>query len=459
MLNIEQIWLIFWLVVWVAVVSLVIRSQWSHRLPSVGLPLIYLLSLSMIHWFGALIYTFPWYKPTAAYLISQGSSITNASTGFYESAYGVVGFGLGAVVLAPWVLKTLKPKWLYEYPREPYFKLPKTYITFGLFFSFVLSPILSRIPGFAAVSTSSISIFVVGLCLMCWQTWSMNNNQAFIRWLVVACSMPFITVLTVGFISFGAAVTVVVLVFVFNFYRPRWQLVLISLLVLLLGLSVFVTYARDRTEIRATVWGGKSSEARIERLWKTAQNFEIFDPHKLKHLEAIDIRLNQNILVGRAVKYISKGYAKYAYGETLQDAAIAVVPRVLWPDKPVKAGSQNLVSDYTGLIFARGTSVGVGQVLEFYINFGSSGVFFGFMIYGVVLRVIDITAGQKLIHGNWVGFSSWFLPGLGLIQPGGSLVEVTSAIAGSVVLIYCINKFYLPKKSWGKPLPVKPYSD
>lgn len=446
----QQQWLAFWLFVWVVVVILVCRSLWNNKLPSAGLPLIYLLNLSILHFVGGLIYAFPWYKPQSAYLLNSEFSLNNTYLGFNQTVYGVMGFGLGSIILAPWVLKVLLPSWFYEFPRQPNLKLAKTYIELGLFFALVLSPILARVPSFSALTTSGISLFIVGLCLACWKAWYMGDQQAFRLWLAITCCLPLFTVLILGFIGFGVAASLVVLIFVFNFYRPRWKVIVIALLALVFGLSVFVTYFRDRNEIRAKVWGGESASSRLEQLWQTVSSFELINLVKQEHLEVIDIRLNQNILVGQAVTYITSGQVNYAGGETLWQAAISVVPRILWPNKPVVGGSGDLVSIYTGTKFADGTSVGVGSVLEFYINFGSLGVVLGFFVLGTVLRIIDIVAGKKLIYGNWVGFTSWFLPGLGMIQPGGSLAEVVATTSASIVLVSIINQVYIKKASRGK---------
>ncbi|MBW4646738.1 MAG: hypothetical protein KME23_27755 [Goleter apudmare HA4340-LM2] len=445
MLTLEQQWLSFWLCIWVVVMGLVIRSQWNKRLPSVGLPLLFLLSLSIIHWFGGMIYTFPWYKPNIDEITP-----TDVIVGFQQSVYGVIGFGFGTIILAPIVLKMFKPTWLCEFPRQPNLKLVKSYIVLGLIFVFILSPLLSKVPSFGALTYLGIFYLLVGLCLACWKAWFMGNKLTFLLALAIACSLPLVTTLTMGFFGFGAAATAVILVFTFNFYCPRWKVILIGLMVLFFGFSTFVNYLRDRNEIRATVWGEQSAQNRIEQLQQTVTNFELFDPFNQKHLELVDLRMNQNALVGRAVRYISSGKAEYAGGETLEQAAIAVIPRILWPDKPVTAGSGDIVSRYTGMKFAVGTSVGVGAVLEFYLNFGSLGVVLGFVVFGTVIRVVDITAGYKLINGNWVGFTSWFLPGLAMINPGGSLVEVVGSIAASLILVYIVNRVYLPRASRGK---------
>lgn len=447
MLNLEQQWLSFWLCIWVVITGLVIRHQWNRKLPSVGLPLMFLLSLSIIHWFGGLIYTFPWYKPHID-LIKP----TDVIVGFQQGVYGVIGFGFGCIILAPIILKILKPNWLYELPRQPNLKLVKSYMVLGLAFIFVLSPIFSKIPSFAAIANLGISYLLVGLCLACWKAWFMDNKLSFLLAIAIACSLPFVTTLTMGFFGFGAAATTVVLVFTFNFYRPRWKVILIGLVILFFGFSIFINYLRDRNEIRATVWGEQSAQNRIEQLQQTITDFELFDPFNQKHLELVDLRMNQNALVGKAVRYISSGQVDYAGGATLEQAVIAVVPRILWPDKPVTAGSGDLVSQYTGIKFSEGTSVGVGTVLELYLNFGSPGVVLGFVVFGTVIRVVDMTAGYKLINGNWVGFASWFLPGLAMINPGGSLVEVVGSITASLILVYIVNQVYLPKASRTKTL-------
>ena len=433
--------LIIWLVIWVVICASVVRNQWSRKVPGTGLPLAYLLSLSMIHFLGGLIYAFPWYQPQTAYLIQSGVNYPQVSAGFIESVYGVIGFGLGSTIFAYWILRFFKPTWLREVPQNPDLKLPTKLLQVGLFFFFVIAPTIGRIPGLQGISSSGVYLFVVALCLACWQAWYEKNQKAFLFWVAVSCSIPIITINILGFISYGAAATLVILIFISNFYQPRWHTLLIGFLVFVLGLSVYVTYIRDRGEIRNAVWGGQSLESRYERMVNTFSNFEVIDFLNQQHLEAIDIRLNQNGLVGQAVEYINNGQAKFALGETILQASIAPIPRLLWTNKPELVGSGNLVSLYTGKKFADGTSVGVGQVLEFYLNFGSTGVFIGFLVMGTIIRIIDITAGYKLFCGNWLGFVSWFLPGLALLQPGGSLVEITASTAASVVLMLIIRRF------------------
>src|SRR5205814_7729697 len=101
-----------------------------------------------------------------------------------------------------------------------------------------------------------------------------------------------------------------------------------------------------------------------------------------RHRGAIDRRLNQNFLVGAAAASLESGQVEYASGATLGNMIVALIPRAIWPDKPAVGGGGSVVADFTGIEFAEGTSVGAGQVLEFYVNFGTWGVIGGFLLLG-----------------------------------------------------------------------------
>jgi hypothetical protein len=153
------------------------------------------------------------------------------------------------------------------------------------------------------------------------------------------------------------------------------------------------------------------------------------------------MRLNQNILVGHAVNYLEAGGTEYGEGDALVNAMIALIPRTLWPGKPQYAGSGHLVTRYTGIQFARGTSVGIGQVMELYVNFGDLGVLIGFTVVGLLLGFFDFQAGMALRTGQWKQFALWFAVGLSFLQVGGNFAEAVSAAAGSAVLCLLVNSF------------------
>ena len=126
---------------------------------------------------------------------------------------------------------------------------------------------------------------------------------------------------------------------------------------------------RDREKIREEVWGGSKLASRVEKIRKIYDDFEWLDLKKEEHIERIDGRLNQNSLVGMTVERIGSGEIQPVQGITLWWGVQSIVPRIIWRGKAVRAGSMDVAGYFTGQEFAKGTSVGLGQVMELYGNF------------------------------------------------------------------------------------------
>jgi hypothetical protein len=324
---------------------------------------------------------------------------------------------------------------------------------------YTLSPtFFGQLPTARAIVTGGQQLVIAGLALCCWKAIKENDPRKLVMWLALALLMPLTTVVTAGFLGYGTVALLTLLIFVSGFVRSPLKIALAGLVLTYLGLSVFVSYMRDRPEIRASVWGGESLADRIDHVAQTAVTLEWFDPANPEHLQRVDGRLNQNFLVGAAVRRLSEtdGYAR---GETLWDALLALIPRAVWPDKPIEAGSSDLVARYTGIDYGAGTSVGVGQVLEFYANFGTVGVVIGFLIMGVVVTALDLQAAERLACSDLHGFLLWYLPGIALLQVGGQLVELTASAAGSLVAVLLVNRFLgrmqfrVPRRAQGAVIP------
>lgn len=118
------------------------------------------------------------------------------------------------------------------------------------------------------------------------------------------------------------------------------------------------------------------------------------------------------------------------------EGVLALVPRVFWPDKPVAAGSPQIVMKMTGLRLSSTTSFGVGNVMEFQINFGIPGVVIGFFLLGWAIGTLDLRAALAERQGDLGRVILFFLPGVALIQPNGSIVELTGGSAAALVAAY-----------------------
>jgi hypothetical protein len=433
--------------VWgVAATYLLVRH--SRDGGGVGLLMTYVLSFGVMHWFPSTLHLLPWFETRATTLVAEGMR---------QSAFAMVSLCFGAEVMA-WMWKrraqyTAPPAWQYA-PSGVCRALDATRVGYVLVVGFVLYAILSRfigaIPGLQAIVATGSAVLVVGLSLEVWNARTTGSRAGLALWLAVPLLLPLVTVITQGFLGYGFAAMLTVYAFSANFIRPRWKVLVAASLLAYVGLSVYITYMRDRSDIRRMVWGGSSFTDRASQLLGTFAGMEWFDYRSQAHLDRVDSRLNQNFLVGAAVLRLDRGLVPFADGATLEDAALSVVPRVLWPNKPVVGGSGDLVSIYTGIRFAEGTSVGVGQVLECYINFGRTGIVIGFVVIGMLLVLADRSALRALERGSVFGFATRYLPALGLLQVGGSFAEVVSTAGAGLLVTVLMRAFAL------RFLPIRP---
>ena len=420
------------LAAWMAVIALLVISRRRKHVAGVGLVLAYVLNLWLIHWVASFLYVLPWHL--------GGQSQTTVA-GTEQSLYAVAAFAFGSLALAPFLVDSgLLPRASGVYDFDP--RLPKVYLAAGVFFYVILNTPLGSLPSATAIISSGQQLVAAGVGLCWWQAWKANDRKRMALWLGASFLPPFFTVITRGFIGYGAFATLTILIFISSFSRSRLKLVVVGTLLAYAGLSVYVTYMRDRADIRRSVWGGEELSSRWDRLAETAGSFEWFDISNPAHLDRIDDRLNQSSLVGSAVLRLNETN-DYANGSTLYQAVLALIPRALWANKTITAGSGNLVAQYTGIQFDNlTTSVGIGPVLEFYINFGTTGVVVGFIFLGLILTSLDILATERLINGDLGGFLLYYLPGIAFLQVGGQLVEVTAAAAGSIIVVLVVNKYF-----------------
>lgn len=237
-----------------------------------------------------------------------------------------------------------------------------------------------------------------------------------------------------GFLSYASTAVVIAFSPLVISIRSGAKLMLGAVLASYLGLSIFVSYYAGRDTIRESVWGGASYIDRIQTVGTVFSEFVWFDPSSETQFNALDSRLNQNYFVGVAAKRLNDGEVNYLYGRSLWEGILALVPRAIWPDKPVYGGSPKIVTEMTGLqLDTENTSWGVGNIMEFYINFGVPGLIAGCSLLGWALRKLDRKAAEAEANDNLGHLILYFLPAIALIQPLGSLVELSGGVAAALV--------------------------
>jgi len=396
----------------------------------------YIFGFFMAHWPGALVHFSPW---------GQFIDSTDTLSGFELSTVALFCLLFGAVLVPtpPQARVAVSGR----ISRSPEMSLSLQYrsasvlLVIGFISWFLPFTPAAQLPSAAAIFSAGKQAALLAVCLFSWLAWQEHNYKRFYLWLSLALILPFITVATQGFIGYGIAMLGTVLLFMAMFFRPRWLIVAGLVVGIYGGLSLWVAYAFTRNEIRATVWGDQDMTARVTVMSKIFDIIVPFDLSNQRDLDVVDARLNQNSLVGTAMR-VTPAYVPYENGETIYAAIFAIIPRALWPDKPATGGSGDYVSRHTMIDFAAGTSVGMGQVLEFYINFGLPAVVIGFVLLGMLLRSIDIGFVNGIETGDFARAQFYFLVGAGALQAGGSLTEMAAAMSGGAVLALVINRYF-----------------
>jgi hypothetical protein len=251
-----------------------------------------------------------------------------------------------------------------------------------------------------------------------------------------------LTLLGSGFLGYGIDTMITVCCFVTAFHRERVKLLIWLGVFAVIGLWFAPIYMGARSQIRAVVWGDKAADVRVsvtkqalsEKASDTAFDFDAF-------AASIDGRLNYDTFIGLAQNNFKRGPVQFAEGETIWNAMLALIPRAIWPEKPIFAGSGDLVSRFTGKDFGKDTSVGIGHIMEIYVNFGPWGLLIGFTLLGAGMAWADYSAAQALEAEDFERFLIWFLSGQAFLMAGGVLAECPPAAVGAIILTLFITRY------------------
>lgn len=403
--------------------------------PSSGLTLVYFINLFILHFPGGAILQVPWFEYYPKIWTYEGFGLT--TYGLIAFTFGVL-FGTRAGLFSTFdkgALSVKTAKWLGAF-----------LIGVGFVFTILVAQVnfLFAIPTVGAILSSVWLAGAPGLCLYMYGFQSQGQKLP-IHVFVIALLYPLLSMLLMGFLGFGVFFVIFLISFASVQKRFSKWLLLTAPILIFVFLSFFVNYMNNRGELRESVWSGAQSDTRVDVVSKMFTEFEWFNPDDFFHLKVVDSRLNQNWLIGVSIENVDRGAFEITNGESLAFALVSWVPRAIWINKPVVGGSGDLVSRITGITFAENTSIGIGHVLELYMNFGQPGVLFGMFVLGFVLRFIDLNASQCLTANAYLSWVRWILPGMALINVGGSFAEMVASLASFLIvgfiLQYGIKRF------------------
>jgi len=436
----NQFLLIF--VAWILLLLISFYWYWRRRQLSSGVVFTYILLLTSSHAIQGLVYSFPWYQPF------YPTEVVLA--GFQQSLIALTGFIIGALILQPALhrfnanvsIRNVKPP-SYTVSQLP--NLIPVYIAIGFFAYFVLGPLFASTPTISSFILSLQRLFHIGIMALMWRyaTQTPPNRLGLLLLGIAIVVWPLVTIINDGFLSFGLYPTIFVLTFALLRFGKLSTLIVIVPIIVYLGLSVVTTYFSGRSELRSVIWSSEDMELRIATTTDVfTTNFQLFDIYNPTQLEAFDVRLSLNRLIGLGVQRLETGVVDYSYGKTIADAMLMVVPRIFWTDKPLIVGGQALVNQYTGVYMMGSTSVALGHVLEFYVNFGTVGVFTGFLGLGTLLALIDERAAVALNANNLFRTTLWLMPSFGLWLIEDNLITTVGTSVSALLTTIIVHFFF-----------------
>jgi len=395
---------------------------------SLGLPIAYLYSLLLIHVPGA-------FAHVAGGDFLRNSDLVNIAMRY--TALGTVCFVLGCWLGRALTSHNSTTKENVDRPRFWWYC-----VIGGWVLVFGLTP-LYNIPSFNAAGDKGGSIWMLGVLLGLRDAFRRRNLKWIVIWACALLVYPVAVFVFGGFLSYGSAAVIVVCAALTVSTRSYWRVVLGIVVFTYVSLSIYVNYFEHRTEIRKEVWSNGSRSEKVDTVLNSFVGFQFFDPSNPQHLIDLDKRLNQNYFVGLAALRIEQGQVAYLKGESLWEGLLALVPRIFWPEKPVYGGSPQIVSRMTGLRFNSKTSIGVGNVMELQINFGYAGIVVGFFVLGWTIGKLDLMAAIADRRGELGKVILCFLPCVAMIQPNGSIVEITGGSAAALVAAYLWSRLWI----------------
>lgn len=156
-----------------------------------------------------------------------------------------------------------------------------------------------------------------------------------------------------------------------------------------LAIPVLVLIQSVKQDYRDATWSGKQ-QAGVESLSTLTRKNQKSDDNSFAQSDGVIKtvgRLNQGWHLGLVLRWVPKRQPFANGADFFGDIQGTLLPRVFFEDKKV-IGGQDKFYKYTGHKLSTGTSMTIGILGDFFINFGRWGSFVGLFIFGAVVSKI-----------------------------------------------------------------------
>lgn len=171
-------------------------------------------------------------------------------------------------------------------------------------------------------------------------------------------------------------------------YMARWIVIRkLEITVILLGVVLLVLLQPVKLQYRQVVWFGTSQISSVEKLntfFELFYDYWFVSEHKNKVAESTYSRGSLLLTTAHIIDW-TPDVVEFKRGSTLSYMFITLIPRFIWPEKPI---AQRANIDYAleyGVATIEGikrTMFGAGHLGEIFMNFGAFGVLPSYLVIG-----------------------------------------------------------------------------
>lgn len=249
---------------------------------------------------------------------------------------------------------------------------------------------------------SSLAMLGLALLIMVWRRGNLSRSYQ-------AATLLGLSALCLVEIGTGSVATLafVLVTVALSYWAAAPRVIRFTAAVAIVGAACFILVLKGVTSnFRSVAWAGDSSLSVTDRA-ELAATLVLTRLHEEGPVGALssgtDATTNRSSNADLLAEVIRRTPSEVEFwnGETYISLVGALVPRLFWPDKPVKNLGQDFGHRY-GYLNARdlSTSYNFPWLVEAYANFGRTGIvlvcFLVGMIYATLFRLIN-TSGQSLL--------------------------------------------------------------
>ena len=258
-------------------------------------------------------------------------------------------------------------------------------------------------------------------------------------WNTVACTVlyafNFYQALTSGFKEPIIISTLVLGVFLYPNYKKFVTLTFVPFIVLL-----FIFLPTYNSIFRQNAWSGDVDADAASQLALDAALSS--DNRDNSNWTFLSYRLSEIDMFTEFAKS-TPNKVDYYHTQLLEQSAMALVPRIFWPSKPI---TEDLVMErvYDAGVINRNSNVSAKPafVVDAYLSYGGVGVFIFLLLYGAAAQLISVKA-EKLFGGYILGTALMFSGLFQIMWRGLSFEFLINTVFWSYISMLIIQKILI----------------